>query len=412
MFFLSWRQMMSRKNQTFLILLGISFGTLLFISISGVQLGFRQYITEQLLNNTAHILISGEEKNIIEDEVRSRLFPKEFVHWLSPPSGLREEVKLENHALWYHRLNNDSRVLDFSPRLQIRVIALKGKFTESFNLIGTVPEKHLKITSIKNYMRSGRFEDLSVGNNNLVIGSGIAKNLGVKLNQYVQLSTGKNNSKPFKIVGILHFGNKEIDDVIAFADLDDVQVLAKTPGKVTEITVSLLNIDEASQIADDWAIYGKDKIQDWQEANEMFMEMIKVQDFTRFFITISVLIVAAFGIYNVLSIMINQKKKEIAILRAIGFPPLKIFKLFLYQGLTLGISGGILGMILGYLLCRWFGSVDFNFEIGGSNHLLISYDYWIYITAFVAANISAMVASMIPAYLASKFTPIEILRSQ
>ena len=144
----------------------------------------------------------------------------------------------------------------------------------------------------------------------------------------------------------------------------------------------------------------------------MFMEMIKVQDFTRFFITISVLIVAAFGIYNVLSIMINQKKKEIAILRAIGFPPLKIFKLFLYQGLTLGISGGILGMILGYLLCRWFGSVDFNFEIGGSNHLLISYDYWIYITAFVAANISAMIASMIPAYLASKFTPIEILRSQ
>jgi len=376
MFFLSWRQMMSRKNQTFLILLGISLGTLLFISISGVQLGFRQYITEQLLNNTAHILISGEEKNIIEREVRKGLFPNDFVHWLSPPSGLREEVKLENHALWYHRPNNDNRVLDFSPRLQIRVMAFKGKFTESFNLIGTIPEKHLKITSIKKYMRTGRFEDLSIGNNNLVIGSGIAKNLGVKLNQYVQLSPGKNNSKPFKIVGILHFGNKEIDDVIAFADLDDVQVLAKTPGRVTEIAVSLLNIDEAGQIADDWSIYGKDKIQDWQEANEMFMEMIKVQDFTRFFITISVLIVAAFGIYNVLSIMINQKKKEIAILRAIGFPPFKIFKLFLFQGLTLGISGGVLGMILGYFLCRWFGSVDFNFEIGGSNHLLISYDYW------------------------------------
>lgn len=72
------------------------------------------------------------------------------------------------------------------------------------------------------------------------------------------------------------------------------------------------------------------------------MEMIKVQDYSRYFITITILIVASFGIYNVLSIMINQKKKEIAILQAIGYAPIKILQLVLYQGIFLGVSGGIL----------------------------------------------------------------------
>jgi lipoprotein-releasing system permease protein len=180
---------------------------------------------------------------------------------------------------------------------------------------------------------------------------------------------------------------------------------------VSEIAVALFDIERAAEKAKQWKFLGVDKVEDWQEANKVFMEMIKVQDFTRYFITTAVLIVAAFGIYNVLTIMINQKRKEIAILRALGYGPSRILNLILYQGIMLGLSGGITGILLGYLLCLWIRSIDFGFEIGGSNHLLIDFSPSTYVVAFISAGVASVVASFPPAWGASRMTPIDIIRS-
>lgn len=412
MFFLSWRQLVARKKQTFLILLGISFGTLLFVSISGVQLGMRRYISEQLLNNTAHILISGAERKVNQDEVTKVFYPEgNIVKWISRPSGLREEVRLENYGGWHGLLSNDPRVIDFSPRMTAHVVLSIGKFTSAVNLIGTVPERHIRITSIAKYMKEGEFSSLK-GSNNIILGSGVAEDIGAKVDQYINVNAGFGRIKSFKVVGIFHLGNQQIDKTLAFANLTDVQVLTKSPGRVTEIAVALFDIDRSREIAGQWKMMTKDKVENWEEANQSFMEMIKVQDFTRYFITTAILVVASFGIYNVLSIMINQKKKEIAILRAIGYGPDKILKLILYQGLVLGIGGGVLGLILGYFMCRYIGSIEFDIEIGGGHNLWINYDVETYVTAFVAAIISSLIASLIPARAASKMTPMDIIRSE
>lgn len=413
MFFLSWRQLISKKRQTILILLGISFGTLLFVSIAGVQLGMRQYITEQLLNNTAHILISGAERSIDQREVTEAFYgPEPMVRWISPPSGKREEVRLENYAGWYQRLSHDPNVYDFSPRLTTNVILANGKFTTSVSLTGTVPEKHLRITSIENYLKAGSFSALKGGANHIVIGSGVADELGVKIDQYINVSNGRDTQHPFKVVGIAHFGNEQIDKSVAYAEINDVQMLARSPGRVNAIAVALFDIDKSAEIAEQWQIASPDKVEDWQKANKVFMEMIRVQDFSRYFITTSILVVAAFGIYNVLTIMINQKKREIAILRAIGYGPKRILELILYQGLLLGVTGGVLGIALGFFLCLWIGSIDFGFEIGGSHNLFISYDWKIYVTAFIAANFAALIASYLPARAASRMTPMDIIRAE
>lgn len=413
MFFLSWRQLMARKKQTFLILLGISLGTLLFVAISGLQLGMRQYITEHLLNNTAHVLISGAERMIDPKEVTEAFYgPNSHVSWNIPPFGKREEVRLENYQGWYQRLSQDPEVLDFSPRLPTNAILSKGLFTASVSLIGTVPERHTRITSIEKYIQEGSFMALAAGTNNIVIGSEVAKNLGARLDQYIEVSTGKKAQRPFKVVGIIHFGNQQLDNSIAFAELNHVQTLNHSPGRVSEIAVALFNIDKASEKASEWKMIGTDKVQDWQEANKMFMEMIHVQDYTRYFITIAILIVAAFGIYNVLTIMINQKKREIAILQAIGYGPKRILELVLYQGLLLGITGGLLGLLLGYILCRIIGSIDLGIELGGSKTLLLDYSFRTYLIAFLSANLASILASYFPARAASLLTPIDIIRTE
>lgn len=413
MFFLSWRQLMSKKKQTLLILLGISFGTLLFVSISGIQLGMRQYIAEQLLNNTAHILISGAERDILVKDVSEALYGAEgAVLWRVPPGGKRDEARLQNYQGWYERLSSDAEVFDFSPRLNTNALLTNGKFSVSVGLLGTVPERHSRLTNVEKYLKEGSFSALRGGGNNIVVGSGVANKLGARLNHIINVGAGSGASRPYKIVGIVHFGNKQLDDAISYAHLKNVQTLTKSPGRITEIAVALLDIEQSSETADFWQLISPDKVEDWQEANKAFMEMIQVQDFSRYFITTAILIVAAFGIYNVLTIMISQKRREIAILRAIGYAPKRILQLILYQGFLLGVTGGLLGLIMGYLMCLWVGSIDFGFEIGGSNNLLISYDWSIYVTAFVTANIASFIASYIPAWSASRMTPIDIIRSE
>jgi lipoprotein-releasing system permease protein len=412
MLYLALKQLLSKKKQTLLILLGISFGSMLFVSISAVQLGFRAFMIKALLNNTAHVIISGSENSVDKKFIQKELAFDGVINWITPPSGKRDESKLENFQGWVKVLRNDPNVYDYSPRLSTNVILRKGPIKANLALIGSIPLKQIRISDIADYVVKGQFENLKTGGNKIILGIGVAKDLGVRMGQYVDVISGSNEVTPFKVVGMTKFGDDRTDRSMAFAHINDVQKVNKTPGRVSEIAVALNDLEKSEELAQLWGMYTEDKVEDWKTASKMFMEMIKMQDVVRYFIMFSVLVVAAFGIYNVLSIMINQKRKEIAILRSIGYSPHKILELILFQGIILGLLGGIVGMIMGYILSRLIQLIDIGVELGGSNHLFISYDISIYYTSFVAALIAALLASFIPAYSASKMTPIDIIRGE
>jgi lipoprotein-releasing system permease protein len=111
---------------------------------------------------------------------------------------------------------------------------------------------------------------------------------------------------------------------------------------------------------------------------------------------------------------VTQKKKEIAILRALGFESMQILEIFLYQGLILGVIGGIIGVILGYGVCLYMStlSVGSGRMMGSTGKMLVAFGYPIYLKAFTIAFFSALLSSIIPAYGASKLTPIGIIRSE
>src|SRR5690606_21320980 len=136
--------------------------------------------------------------------VTAAFYHGQAVRWLTPPSGKREETRLENYYGWYQRLSADPNVLDFSPRLTANAILTNGDFSASVGLIGTVPERHTRITSIEKYMRQGSFGALKGGSNSIVIGSQVAEDLGTRLGQYINVSSGHGTAKPFKVVGIVH----------------------------------------------------------------------------------------------------------------------------------------------------------------------------------------------------------------
>jgi len=415
MLFLALRYLLSRRRQTFLTMLGILLGTAGYVVISGIMLGFRLFIIDQLINNDAHIRISSREEPITEHSLDQDFFgDARHVFWISPPSGRRDNPQIEYAQGWFDRLDGDPRVLAYSPQFNVQALFRRAKISQTARLIGCDPAKQERITDIQRYMLNGKFSDIGQSGNRIVVGDGLLQNLGARVSENVLISVGKGNVVPFKIVGVFHIGMKTIDETTAFGSLNDVQKANLTPSQISDIAVRLADVGEALPLAQSWASTSRDKVQSWDQANSGMLSVFKTQDIVRNSMTLTILVVAGFGIYNILNMMVNQKKREIAILRSIGYEARDIILLFLVQGLILGATGGLTGMALGFAICKYLGTitVDPGRLIGGGGSMMISYLPSIYANGFLLAFGSAVLASLFPARSAAKLLPIEIIRSE
>lgn len=414
MWFLAFRYLLNRKKQSLLILIGIVLGTTAYVSIAGMMLGFQQYILEQLVENEAHIRIQAREDVIEETSFNDDFFEKvSHVFWASAPSGLKKSLRIQYPQGWFERLDQDPQVLASSPQINLQVIVKRSNVSEAARFIGTDPFKQAKITRITSYMLKGDFTNIGQTGNRIVVGAGLMKKIGAKVSDSVLITTGKADPQPFKIVGVFQTGINSVDETTLFGSLIDGQKLNQTPSYITDIAVRISDPSRANELAKVWQLTTNEKVQSWDELNSGILSVFKTQDIVRNFMTVSILLVAGFGIYNVLNMLVNSKRNEIAILRSIGYNSQDVVKVFLIQGLTLGILGGIIGLILGYFVCQYLSTIEVSARrIGTTGRLMISYDVWIYIKAFSLAFISCLIASVLPARAAGKLTPIEVIRSE
>ncbi len=414
MFFLAYRHLTSRKRQTVLAITGIAMGVAAYISIAGLMRGFQNFIIDQLVNNDAHIRISSREEYIEPHSLDHIFFPNAaHIFWLSLPSGRRDSAKITYPSNWFNRLNNDPNVQAYSQQLVAQVIVRRGKITSTARLIGSDPARQIKVTNIAKYMLKGKFKDIGLSGNKIIIGSGLLNKLGAQVKESILLSSGQSSPIPFKIVGVFELGVKNLNDMLIFASLPDVQKVNQTPSQISDIAVKLFDVTLANTLAQTWAEYSQDKVQSWDQANEGAMSVFKTQDIVRNTMTFSILIVAGFGIYNILTMAVSQKRKDIAILRSIGFEPKDISRLFIIQGSILGGIGGIIGTVLGYAICLTLAQISISPQrMIGTGKMMISFEISIYVYGFAMGLVSAIVASFLPAKAAGKMEPIDIIRSE
>lgn len=412
MWFLALKHMFARPKQSLMTLLGIVFGSAAFITISGFMLGFQGFLLEQLVNNDAHIKISAKEDFLHPDEFNKNFFGQQkHVFWVLPPSGRRDLDHITDLQGWSRRLKADPRVTAFSPQLSSQGIISLATAKATAQIIGSNPFQQSQISNIASYMQQGSFFDISRGGNRIILGTGLAMKLGAQVGQTVQVNMGNSAPVPFKVVGLFRIGIKTIDEARAFGFLADVQKLSQRPNEVNEIGVRVQDFHEAAMIANDLKSISEEQVQSWDQINENFLSVFKIQDATRYMMIIVILIVAGFGIYNILNMTVNQKKKEIAILRSIGFEANDIVRLFLTQGILFGAVGGIIGLVIGFFICNYLETIPFGGgAMGGSGFLMISFDPKIYTYGFLLGFATSSIASYLPAKAASRLMPIEIIR--
>lgn len=424
MLFLALRHLFARKKQTILTLLGIVFGAMAFVAISGFMLGFQYFLLDQLINNDAHIRISAREDRIDRSVAERDLYGTEasaspnaptkgaLISWVTEPSGIRSNVKIENPQGWSEVLKNDPRVAAYSHQFSSQVLFSLGAVAANGRLIGSEPENQIQVTNIENYVKAGRFTDISTGGNRLIVGTGLLQKLGAAVGSTIFVSNGREKPVPFKVIGSYETGTRQLDDSTAFGALIDVQRLSGQANEINNIAIRLFDFEKSRDVAHGWLGITSDKVESWDEINASFLNVFAIQDATRYLMIAVILLVAGFGIYNILNVVVSQKKKEIAILRSIGFEPRDILKLFFFQGIILGLVGSLLGLVFGYLSCLALEQVSFGAgPMGGGVMMKVSFDPMIYVRAFTFGFITSAVASLLPARSAGKLTPIEIIRS-
>jgi lipoprotein-releasing system permease protein len=416
MFFLALRHLMSRKKQSLLTLLGIILGTTAYVAISGMMMGFQTFIIDQLVNNDSHIRINAREELLTSTSLNAQFFSdsdKKLINWIKAPSGRKDNAYILAPKSWMDFLENHPGVVGSSPQLVVQALASAGKILAAVRLIGSIPQKQLQVTRIDQYMLKGKFTDIATGGNRIIVGEGLLGKLGAEVGENITLSVGKGEGQSFKIVGKFLLGIKALDDTTIFAHLPDVQRLNQTPSRVSDIAIRLIDVTSASDLAYTWNQMGQEKVQSWDQSNEGIMSVFKTQDIVRNVMTISILIVAGFGIYNILSLAVSSKKREIAILRSMGFGAWDITALFLIQGIILGLIGGLIGCLLGYVACYFMTLIEVSANRGlGGNHLMVSFDGFIYLKAFFLAFFSSTFAGFFPAQSAGRMQPIDIIRSE
>lgn len=415
MFFLAFRQLFSRPQQTILTFIGILLGAAAYIIFSGIMLGFQEYITDKLINNDSQIRISPRDDLINEAEFRDVFFKGSEVKWLTPPSGRYNYNQLTNLQGWFEKLSQDKNVVAYAPQINRNVLFNLGKFTLPGRLLGIDPVRQLQVTTLQENIVQGSLQSLTKGVSLVIVGDGLMQKLGARVDGNINVINSYGRSQPVKIVGIFHTGARQLDESLVFASISSVQQLTQSTGEITDIVIKLKNVEMARELASEWALHTRDKVESWDMANESMLSVFQTQNIMRNAITFTIILVVAFGIYNILNMVVNQKKRDIAILRSIGYSQTDVLVLFFIQSVLLGFFGGLCGIIVGYIACRYFETIEV-FSVKNSrgmmalNHLIVSYNYMIYVRGFALVMISSMIAGLIPARLAGKLSPIEIIR--
>lgn len=383
------------RAQSLMITVGVAVGVAVIVFITALIQGLQANIIERTLGTQAHIrLLSPDEVNQV----------------VSPPGGTVQLLQEDKRAQRLRSINNWQQITEtldqlpvltaVSPVVSGPAFVQRGDAIESVALVGMNLERYQQIIPLKEYLISGQ---LRVGADDVLIGSQLAKDLGVQVGSKLRLDTGQQNSAVVNIAGIFELGVRDLDARYVYLDLKQAQSLLSLPGGITVIDLTIDDIFQADQVAAQVARLTSLKTESWIETNTQLMNAITAQSLSTNMIIVFVAISVAFGIASVMSVSVVQRTREIGILRATGATQSQILRVFLFQGAIFGLLGSVLGSVVSYGLVWVFN----NF---GPGLFYIPISIELVLLALLLATLTGVLAAAVPSRRAAALDPVEAIR--
>jgi len=309
----------------------IAIGVMALIVVLSVMNGFERELRARILGMASHATISAFEGGL--DDWR----------------GVVKQV------------GNDPRIEAVAPYVQGEGMVRLGRSLSGTMLRGILPAEEARVAEITSHMKAGSLDDLKAGEYKMILGSELARSLGVEPGDKVDLMVPEASVTPagvlprfrrFTVSGIFEMGMYEFDRGLVLVHMTDAQALYRMGDQVSGVRLKLHDLYQAPRVAHELAdrLQGAYYISDWTRQHANFFRAIATEKTVMFIILSLIVGVAAFNIVSTLVMMVQEKQADIAILRTLGATPRTIMLIFMVQGMIIGVFGTAIGVGGGVLL--------------------------------------------------------------
>ena len=397
-----------RKRQTLVSVLGVAMGVGFFIAIASLMQGFQEDIVRRVIDNSPHITMKDEFRDAprqpVEIAFAGGAIALKGVKPKTEIRGIRRAGQIMQALTIWQGLTV-SQVLSGQGFLRY------GSKERSATITGIEPDRERLVTRIDKDIVQGSLDALKTAGNGIILGRGLARRLALEMNDTVTVTSPTGVILRMKVVGISHTGVLAFDEVNAYVLLKKNQILQGKTNIVNQIRMRADDVNAARPLAAKIEARFGYRTESWDEANEGVFGVFFIQNMIMYSVTSAILIVACFGIFNIISTVIFEKTRDIAIMKSMGFAEGDIRGIFLLEGLALGALGALIGCALGLGLTYILSIIRFK-AVGlvEIQQFILKWSVWHYVIASAIAMVSAVAAAYIPSRRAAKVNPVEIVR--
>jgi lipoprotein-releasing system permease protein len=409
--FMGLRYLRSRRREGFISLitmisvLGVMIGVMTLIVVMAVMTGFEETLRDRLLGVNSHIAV---------------IKPGDTV------TGYRELTQ---------RLAQEEGVVGAAPIVYGQVMVTSGRRVSGVVVRGIDPDRVTSVVDVGQFIQQGNFEELkrlhkvevdgqTLELPGLIIGSRLVGQLGANPGATVQVISPMAapsalgmipKIRRFVVVGEFRTGMHEYDNTLIYMNLAEAQKFFEMGDAVTAVELRVGNVYRAQRIAERiQKELGFNYIaEDWSRLWPNLFSALRLEKTVYFLVLLLMIMIGAFNIISTLTMVVMEKRRDIAILQSMGAARRSIRKIFLIKGCVIGAVGTVAGIVLGYALCLLIERYEF-IQLPEGVFLIPTVPVRMYLSNFVLIAVSSFIicllASIYPARQAAKLDPVEIIR--
>lgn len=406
--------LLARWKQSLVAAVGVTFSITMFIALLGFMTGLNDLLDGLVINRTAHVRLFNEIKPNENQPVNVTPEFGSSYNFIQSIKSVGGRQRIYNSGAILQALKQDDRVVGIAPKIAAQVFFNEGSIDITGAVNGIDVQAESKLFHFDDYVISGNSLDIAVISNSIILGKGLAEKLLADIGDVVQITTIRQERFPLKVVGIFQSGIQEFDKGQSYASIGTVQKILGEPNNyITDIQIKVRDIDQAPAMAKAYAQLFQTNAEDIQTANSQFETGSFIRSLISYAVGITLLIVAGFGIYNILNMMIYEKMDSIAILKATGFSGMDVNRIFMVIALSIGLFGGALGLVFGFIMSLIIDQIPFNTAaLPTITTYPVNYSPAFYFIGSTFSIITTFLAGWAPANKASKVDPVVIIRGK
>jgi lipoprotein-releasing system permease protein len=398
------RHLTSRKKQTIIAILSVLFGVSMYIFMNGFMGGVNKMQTEMTFSSMAHIRIYNDVETNVPNLISED--DKTVVNVRNPKSILYSEG-MKNATKIVEELRKNKQLSAVTSQVNLSATFRNGSLSFGGTISGIDVVNENKMFAMKQYVKAGKWDDLDNSNTNIILGIKLADKLGIKVNDIVLIATN-NTTKNYKVVCILETGSSNVDGSKAFIKKSAaLQLNSKNKNFATDIQINIPDYNQASDVVNTLKEIPY-KVESWDESNGQLEAANTLRGIIALAVSLVIIIVAGFGIYNIMNMTVSEKIKEIAILKALGFGGSDVIQIFLTQAIIIGLLGGFFGLLIGFGIANAVSNVPFHRP--GMDTMPMVFIVSDYVIAFTFGVVITIIAGYLPAKKAANVDPVSIIR--